>query len=98
MVKGNRMILVKGEEFNTIAGSMMPVRRDMKTFNGDEFECICGKTHVFYKHLIHVLSEGYNGKFLVACPENNNLITLIQTKMKWGILYQGLESLAGTKI
>ncbi len=92
------MISVNEEELMTIAGSMMPVRRDMKTFNGDEFECICGKTHVFHKYSIPVLSEGYNGKFLVACPENNNLITLIQTKMKWGLLYQGLESLAGTKI
>ena len=92
------MKLVSEEEFNAIAGKMMPVRRDMKTFNGDEFNCACGDTHTFYKDTILVVTEGFNGKFVFMCPNNQNLLTLVQTKMKWGIFYTGLEYLAGSKI
>ena len=92
------MKLVNEEEFNAIAGRMMPVRRNMKTFNGDKFDCACGATHIFNKDTIFVVSEGLNGKFVFMCPRNENLISVIQTKMKWGIFYTGLEYLAGTEV
>ncbi len=92
------MELVGEEEFNAIAGKMMSPRRNMDTFNGDDFLCACGSHHKFQKDYIYVVSEGFNGKFVFMCPSNENLISVIQTKMKWGIFYQGLEYLAGTEV
>lgn len=90
--------LVSKKEFNEIAGKTMPASRDMKTFNGDKFQCACGKTHIFQKEYIVVINEGFNGRFIVVCPDNNNLISLIKTKIEWGIFYKGFEYLAGTRI
>ncbi|VTU42973.1 hypothetical protein E5P1_00403 (plasmid) [Variovorax sp. PBL-E5] len=72
----------------------MPVRRNMATFNGDSFKCGCGGEHTFDTAYVPVLLEGFNGRFVVACPRNNELISLIKTKMKFGILYKELELLA----
>jgi len=77
---------------------MASLRRDMSTFNGDNFQCACGSEHTFYTGAIRVLSEGFNGKFVVLCPNNPQTLSLIKTKMKFGIIYQGLQYLAGCEI
>jgi hypothetical protein len=92
------MNILSETDFEKTCGKMMPLRRDMSTFNGDNFRCACGKEHTFYTYSIKVLSEGFNGKFLVVCPDHQNLLSLIKTKMRFGIMYQGLELLAGHEI
>ena len=91
------MNLCDKESFEKACGKMMPLRRDMATFDGDKFQCACGNIHTF-NPTISVLSEGFNGRFVVVCPYNQELLSLIKTKMKWGLLYQGLEYLAGYKM
>lgn len=92
------MSILSQSAFEKACGKMMPLRRDMSTFNGDNFQCACGSDHTFYSGMTSVLSEGFNGKFIVICPDNSRLASLIKTKMKFGILYQGLEYLAGCEI
>ncbi|WOS36714.1 hypothetical protein RP300_00244 [Oligella urethralis] len=92
------MILVDERSFEKACGKMMPVRRNMSTFNGDKFKCACGAEHTFDADMISVLTEGLNGRFVVVCPHDSSLLSLIKTKMKWGILYQGLEYLSGHKV
>lgn len=92
------MNILSDSEFEKICGKMMPLRRDMSTFNGDNFQCACGREHTFYSGMISVVSEGFNGKFIVICPDNRQLASLIKTRMKFGIMYQGLQYLAGCEI
>jgi len=91
------MKIVSKEEFKRLIGNSMPPQRNMNTFNGDRFDCACGSTHAFGIDNIKVIEEGMNGKFVIVCPNNKDILSLIQTKMKWGILYQGLELIAGCK-
>jgi hypothetical protein len=92
------MNLYDENSFEKACGKMMPLRRNMSIFNGDVFECACGGVHTFYSNSTSVLSEGVSGRFIVVCPHNPELLSLVKTKMKWGFLYRGLEYLAGTKI
>ena len=94
----NTVNLYDEKSFEKACGKMMPLRRNMSTFNGDKFQCACGSKHTFNSNSISVLSEGSNGRFIVVCPRNPELLSLIKTKMKWGLLYQGLEFLAGHKV
>ena len=91
------MKIVNREEFDILAGASMPAQRNMNTFSGDRFRCACGGTHTFGVDNIQVIAEGMNGKFIIQCPNDNNLVIIIKTKMKWGMLYQGLEFIAGTR-
>lgn len=86
------------KSFEKACGKMMPVRRNMSTFNGEKFQCACGGEHTFDVNMISVITEGLNGRFVVICPQDPQLMSLIKTKMKWGLLYQGLEYLAGHRI
>lgn len=92
------MNILNEVDFQKTCGKMVPLRRDMSNFDGDNFKCSCGAEHTFYSYSINVLSEGFNGKFLVACPDHPNILSLIKTKMRFGIIYQGLELLAGHEI
>ena len=47
--------------------------------------------NTFDANMISVITEGLNGRFVVICPHDPQLMSLIKTKMKWGIIYQGLE-------
>lgn len=92
------MALVDVGTFEKMAGKMMPVRRNMSTFDGDSFQCACGKKHSFSSYSMNVISEGMNGKFVIICPSEPQLLSLIKTKMKFGLIYSGLEYLAGCKV
>jgi hypothetical protein len=92
------MGLLDEKSFEIEGGNdMMPLRRNMETFNGDKFQCACGNEHTFNSYTISVIGEGLNGRFLMVCPNDSQYISVIKTKMKWGIIYQGLEFLAGHK-
>ena len=87
--------LVNQEEFERLTGNAIPPQRNMNTFKGDVFSCSCGGHHEFGIDNIEILAEGMNGKFVITCPKNSNLTCLIKTKMKWGIVFQGFELIAG---
>lgn len=92
--------IVTENELNRLAGKLMPLRRNTKIFDGDTFDCCCGKSHIFYTGLTKVTHEGLNGRFLLLCTENEGsaYTVLIKTKMKFGFMYKGLELLGGMKI
>jgi len=92
------MKLLDEKSFHKICSEMMPLRRNMETFDGDKFQCACGGEHTFSPYTISVLGEGFNGRFLIVCPYDSQYKSLIKTKMKWGMIYQGLELLAGYKV
>ena len=89
------MKLVDQETFDQMAGDMIPVRRNMSTFDGDTYQCACGGKHSFSSYTMNVIGEGMNGRFIVACPSKPQFLSLIKTKMKFGLIYAGLEYLAG---
>ena len=91
------MAFLDESAFENACGKMMPVRRDMSTFIGDKYQCACGREHMF-SAVQQVLAEGFNGKFLLVCPMDPLVLSLVKTKMKFGIIYQGLELLAGRRL
>ena len=92
------MKLLDQTRFEKACGRMMPLRRNMDNFNGDGFRCACGSQHTFDTLSILVLTEGFNGRFVVVCPSNPQVVSLIKTRMKWGMIYQGLELVAGHSV
>ncbi len=78
------MELIDENSFHAACGKMIPVRRNMSTFDGEQFKCACGSEHTFYKEKIVVLTEDMNGRFVFLCPNNDAFMSLIKTKMKWG--------------
>lgn len=91
------MKLVSEKEFEQLTGAAMPLQRNMSTFRGDNFRCGCGKSHVFGVDNIEVIAEAIGGKFVIQCPNDKDMLSLIKTKMKFGLFYQGLEFIAGWK-
>ena len=93
MIKVKNMI-----ELEKLAGIAMPQNyRDMSAYNGKEFECVCGKIHCFDETLNYsnYVAKGANAKMIVCCPNNYNNKTIITTKYKFIVIFQGFESLAG---
>ena len=89
------MKLVDQTTCDKMAGDMMPVRRNMSTFDGDIYQCACGEKHSFSSYKMNIIGEGMNGKFIVACYSKPQFLSLIKAKMKFGLIYAGLEYLAG---
>ena len=92
------MNLLDEQSFEKECGKMMPLRRNMSVFDGTSFQCACGSTHTFNSFNINVVTEGFNGKFVVMCPSNQQYLSLIKTKMKYLVSFQGFEYIAGHKI
>lgn len=92
--------ILSEDEFEKMGGKMIPLKRDTRIFDGDKYECCCGKTHTFQTGVTNVMFEGLNGRFLLLCDANpsRTFMILIKTKMKFGLLYQGLELLGGLEI
>lgn len=84
--------------FSKLCGKQIPLRRDMEVFDGDSYDCACGGSHTFSSVFSLVLSEGFNGRFILVCPNNRRLLSLIKTKMKFGLIYRGLEYLGGHQL
>ncbi|RBQ31640.1 hypothetical protein CRU92_05345 [Arcobacter sp. FW59] len=93
------MLKVKSTiELEKLAGIAMPTNsRDMSAYNGKEFQCICGKIHYFDESLNdrNYVSNGTNATMIVRCPNNHNSKTIITTKYKFFVIFQGFETLAG---
>lgn len=81
-----------------LAGMAMPLHsRDMSAYDGKEFECVCGIVHQFNTRLNdrNYVASGANATMIVHCPNNSNNKTLITTKYKFMVVFNGFESLAG---
>lgn len=92
--------IVTEDELEELSGKLIPIQRNTKIFDGDNFECCCGATHVFRTGITNVTHEGLNGRLLLLCDAKAGEVymVLIKTKMKFGILYKGLELLGGLRI
>ena len=91
------MKLVGEEEFASLIGLAMPAQRDMSLYYGDRFQCGCGKKHAFGVDNIVVIAKAANGKFVIQCPYDEDMLSLIKAKMMLGMFYQGLELIAAWK-
>ena len=86
-------------DFLLEAGIPMPIgSRDMSAYNGNPFDCACGKKHIFDSSLLffrNYATNGANAKMMVTCPNNSRVSTLIKTKYKFLVVFDKFESLAG---
>jgi len=71
--------------------------RNMSDYVGKLFHCSCGDTHIFqsYMDFQNFAASGVNAKMIVTCPDDSNISTLIQTKYKYLVVFDRLDSLAG---
>ncbi|MBL4810887.1 MAG: hypothetical protein JKX69_00685 [Rhodobacteraceae bacterium] len=92
--------IVTEDEFEKLAGRIVPIQRDTKIFDGDAFECCCGESHIFRTGMTIVTHEGINGRFILLCNANKGEVymVLIKTKLKLGFMYKGLELLGGIRV
>ena len=84
-------------DFWAEAGIPLHQARDFSLYDGAPYACACGSTHSFQQFANHQLygSNGATAKFVVQCPNNDSVVTLIRTKNKFVILFDRFESLAG---
>jgi len=80
-------------EFMSETTGGWPVRSDMLAYAGKEFECACGKKHIFHGDQAEVIRELGGMKFVFRCPERKG-ITLVKVK---GFFSVTLESIIGVK-
>ena len=88
------------EEFIIEAGmQVLNGPRDMSIYDGKAFECACGETHNFesWMDVRNFVTTGVNAKMMVVCPNNSHITTLIKTKYKFLVVFNGFESIAGNK-
>jgi len=92
--------IVTEDEFEALAGKLIPIQRNTKIFDNDKFDCCCGRTHVFRSGITNVTHEGQNGRFLLLCDASGGEVymVLIKTKMKFGFFYQGFDLLGGLSL
>jgi hypothetical protein len=90
------MKLLDREQFKLEAGKPLFHDRDFSLYHDAPFECACGSVHHFSQYNSqHFASSGSHAKFMVPCPDNKNIATLIITKNKFLFLFDRFESLAG---
>jgi hypothetical protein len=91
------MKMLSQEEFKKAAGTPLFHNRDFSLYDGAPFDCSCGSRHSFnqYGNTQHCASSGAKAKFIVECPQNGNVVTLIETKNKFLIMFDRFVSLAG---
>lgn len=91
------MKILNSEEFMAEAGIPLYHNRDFSLYDGAPYECACGSIHEFYQHrgTQHFGTDGGNAKFMVQCPNNENVSTIIKTKNKLLIMFDRFVTLAG---
>lgn len=84
-------------EFKAEAGTPLFDNRDFSLYDGAPYECACGAIHNFYQYSCpqHFGSNGGNAKFMVQCPDDKNVATLIKSKNKFLFIFDRFVSLAG---
>ena len=90
------MKLLSREDFKKSAGIPLLQNRDFSLYDGSPYECACGETHKFNQFSRQAFSStGTNVKFMIQCPNNKNVATLIKTKNKFLILFDRFITLSG---
>jgi hypothetical protein len=92
------MRVLDKDSFINICGICASPKNDLSQFNGSEFECVCGDTHIFHdRHTIHVCYDAtwLNVKLVVTCPESVQHLTLLETRLNVGVFPDGFVALAG---
>lgn len=91
------MKMLNREEFKAAAGTPLFKNRDFSLYDGAPYECACGSTHKFYQYgdIQHFGANGGNAKFMVQCPNNKNVATIIKTKNKFLFIFDRFISVAG---
>lgn len=91
------MKMLSREAFKVEAGTPLDHDRDFSLYDNAPYECACGGVHNFsqYQGAQHFGSNGASAKFMVQCPNNENIATLIKTKNKFFFIFDRFVSLAG---
>ena len=93
------MKMLSSEDFKKEAGAPLFHDRDFSLYDNAPYECACGSVHLFnqYGNTQNFVSNGGNAKFMVDCPDNGNVLTLIKTENKFFLFFDRFVSLAGYK-
>lgn len=94
------MKMLDFEDFLMEAGIQTPTR-DMSLYDGKPYECACGKIHTFnasYMDYRNFATNGANALIVVTCPIDGSYSTLIKTKMKFLVVFDGFEVIAGNRL
>ncbi len=92
------MRLLSGGSFAKICDECATHYVSLSLFDGFEYECVCGSTHIFQdEHTIYIRYEGDGLKIrlTVSCPEKEQHLTLLELKLREGVFPEGFVSLAG---
>jgi len=91
------MKMLNRQDFYAEAGTPVHRNRDFSLYDRAPYQCACGSTHKFqqFAYEDNYASSGTSAKFVVQCPNDENLLTLIKTKNKFMIAFDRFVSLAG---
>lgn len=90
------MKMLDRESFSQELGTALTRRRDFSLYHNAPYECACGQWHAFSQFASKAyMSTGASAKFLVECPSNKKLRTIIKTKNKYIIMFDKFVSIAG---
>ena len=89
--------MLNKKDFYAEAGSPVFRNRDFSLYDKAPYQCSCGSTHDFRQHSYedNYSSSGSSTKFVVKCPKDENVLTLIKTKNKFVVAFDRFVSVAG---
>jgi len=90
------MKLLDETAFNQACGKMIPFRRHVPALIGQTYHCACGELHEV-THLSLIAAEGSESQFLIICPRDSSLVTLVQAHIRWVCLVDRLDGVVGHK-
>jgi hypothetical protein len=80
-----------GEFMSRTLGGRLPAI-DLSIYEGDEFECSCGTSHLFQRH--QAIRELKGMRLVLECPQEAGFLTCVHIK---GLLwFRGFKSEFGT--
>lgn len=88
------MKLLNEPAFDRLCGNMIPFQRHVPALIGQTYICACSQCHELTSQA-SIIAEGVNGQFLVLCPVDPTLVTLVRARTKWFRRFVGLDSIAG---
>ena len=102
--------IITKEAFINLCGSIAKPDRDTSIFNGAQFECVCGETHVYQVGVTKVTHQimGGRGGLIALCENSKQGTFRILIRPAWSgnprfnpsgpIGYQGLICEAGMRL
>lgn len=91
------MEILNLETFLNSINSYKSVNLDLSKFYSYEYECSCGKRHVFCNNT-EILAKS-SVKILIVCPENDQFITYLYVKPFFlGYGFKCFETLCGVQL